>query len=401
MDDRVVINGVTYSGGNMDYENPYFRTDSGLYSVVESIFQETMRREGTFVIDYWTGEKYQCFFRRNKDTNQTNDNISIYYPIENGIHPGSLITYYGRTYLVLNQESLENRVYHRSDGLNADVMLSTYNKDTGEEINLPCFAYDLTGETPDKSDIMSVISGNCELMTGINEMSQKLKPNLEFTAMGNHYKIVAVSYKTGICRITAQIILELSDQPVYALKINAAETYTQGDAAKLTASAAVDDSPIANPTLKWTSSDPAIVTVTEDGNALFAGVGTCAISCYWKEHNITETTYVKVISVPVPVDWKCEIIGSDTINTNSDGEYIAKFYQADGTSEDISVTPIWSLDAPSAISKSVSISSQSGNTVTVKVASGSSLIGNTFGLILTDSSGQYHATKTIRIKSWF
>lgn len=67
MDDRVVINGVTYSGANMDYENPYFRTDSGLYSVVESIFHDTMRREGTFVTDYWTGEKYQCFFRRNKD----------------------------------------------------------------------------------------------------------------------------------------------------------------------------------------------------------------------------------------------------------------------------------------------------------------------------------------------
>lgn len=71
MDDRVVINGKTYSGGNMDYENPYFRTDSGLYSVVESIFYETMHREGTVVKDYWTDEEYRCFFRRNKDTNQT------------------------------------------------------------------------------------------------------------------------------------------------------------------------------------------------------------------------------------------------------------------------------------------------------------------------------------------
>lgn len=401
MDDRVVINGVTYSGGNMNYENPYFRTDSGLYSVVESIFQDTMRREGTVVKDYWTGEDYQCFFRRNKDTNQTNDNITIFYPVESGIRPGSIIEKYGKLFLVLNQESVENRVYHRSDGINSDIMISTYDKDTMEEINVPAFPYDLTGETPNKSDIMSVIAGNVELMTGDNDMSRKLRVNQEFVEMGNKWKIVAVSFKSGICRITAQIILELSDQPVYALKINVADTYTQGDAVKLTASATVDDSPIANPTLTWTSSDPAIVTVTEGGNALFAGVGTCAISCYWKEHNITETTYVEVISIPVPVDWKCEIIGSDTINTNSDGEYIAKFYQADGTSEDFSATPIWSLDVPSAISKSVSISSQSGNTVTVKVASGSSLIGNTFGLILTDSSGQYHATKTIRIKSWF
>lgn len=400
MDDRVVINGTTYSGANMDYENPYFRTDSGLYSVVESIFHETMHREGTVVKDYWTGEDYKCFFRRNKDTNQTNDNISIYYPIENGIHPGSLITYYGKTYLVLNQESLENRVYHRSDGLNADVMLSTYNKETGEEINVPCFAYDLTGETPDKSDMMSVISGNCELMTGINEMSMKLKPNLEFTAMGNHYKIVAVSYKTGICRITSQIILELSNQPVYALKIEADETYTQGDAVKLFAAATVDDGPISNPTLTWSSSDPAVATVTEDGNVLFAGVGTCAISCHWKEHNITDTVYVEVVDVPIEVEWKCEIDGDDSIITGTSETYTAKFYQADGKTEDTTISPIWSLDVPSAIRNSVSITGQSGKTITLKASSGTAAVGKDFGLNLTDSSGQYHATKTIRIRSW-
>lgn len=215
-------------------------------------------------------------------------------------------------------------------------------------------------------------------MTGINEMSKKLRPNLEFTAMGNHYKIVAVSYRAGICRITAQIILELNNQPVYALKINADETYTQGNAVKLTASATVDDGPIANPTLRWTSSDPSIVTVTEDGNALFVGVGTCAISCHWKEHDITKVAYVEVIPVPVPVDWKCEITGSDTINTNWDEEYTAKFYQADGITEDTSVTPVWSLEVPSAISRSVSISDKSGNTVTIKVGRGSSLVDKSF-----------------------
>lgn len=67
MEDKVVINGVTYSGQNRDYENPYFRTDSGLYSVVEAMFKESMHREGVDVVDYWTGEKYRCFFRRNKD----------------------------------------------------------------------------------------------------------------------------------------------------------------------------------------------------------------------------------------------------------------------------------------------------------------------------------------------
>lgn len=158
---------------------------------------------------------------------------------------------------------------------------------------------------------------------------------------------------------------------------------------------------LSNATLTWTSSNSEIVTVTEDGNALFTGVGTCAISCHWEEHDITETVYVEVISEPVVVDYRCEISGNDTMNTGTSGNYIAKFYQADGTTEDKAITPIWSLDIPSEISNSVSITGQSGNTVTIKVSSGSAAVGKSFGLDLTDASGQYHTTKAIKITSWF
>lgn len=44
-----------------------YRTDHDLYSVVRSQFYTYLTREGTTVKDYWTGEEYQCFFRRNKD----------------------------------------------------------------------------------------------------------------------------------------------------------------------------------------------------------------------------------------------------------------------------------------------------------------------------------------------
>lgn len=44
-----------------------YRTDHNLYSVVRSQFYTHLAREGTTVKDYWTGEEYRCFFRRNKD----------------------------------------------------------------------------------------------------------------------------------------------------------------------------------------------------------------------------------------------------------------------------------------------------------------------------------------------
>lgn len=399
MEDKVVINGIEYSDENRNYPNPYYMTDHGLYSVAREQYLDYLQREGTVVEDYWTSEKYHCFFRRNKDTNQTNDNISIYYPVGNGIQPGSLITYYGKTYLILNQESLENKVYHRSDGLNADVMLSTYNKATHEDINLPCFAYDLTSITPETSDIMSAINGHVELMTGDNEMSRKLGINCEFYAMGNWYSVGSINFKTGIARIGASIILAPSDPVIFDLKIEAEGTYTLGDSVKLNAVATADDTPLPNATLIWTSSNPDIVTVTEDGNALFTGLGSCAISCYWKEHDITDTVHIEVVEASTEL--KCEITGRDSIYTGSSATYTAKFYQKDGVNEDTTITPVWSLDVSSAIKNSVSITSQSGKDVTVTVSNGGyGLVGNSFGLNLTDASEQYHDTKTINISSW-
>lgn len=401
----VTIDGVTYYGngnGGKDYPNPYYKTDHGLYNVVESQFCDYLQREGAVVTDYWTGEEYRCFFRRNKDTNQTNDNISVYYPVGNGINPGTVINYYGKRYLILNQESLENRVYHRSDGINADIMVSTYNKTTGEEICVPAFAYDMTGSLVRRGSgdiMMAITAGDTEFMTGDNELSRKLAIDCEFEALGCYFKIVNVNYKTGICRIQASITQRV-DNPIYKLEIDANETYTQGDAVKLTAKPTINDGPVANPTLIWTSSNPDIVTIDDAGNALFAGVGTCAISCYWKEHDIIDTVYVEVVAIPVVHTYVCEIDGYDAISLGSTEDYVAIFYQADGVTEDATIAPIWSLDLPSDLKGKVTIT-ESGNTATVRVPSGSSMVGRTFGLNLTDESGNYHATITIRIKSWF
>lgn len=395
----VTIDGVTYYGngsGGKDYPNPYYKTDHDLYSVTKAQFYDYLQREGTIVTDYWTGDKYRCFFRRNKDTNQTNDNISVYYPTENGINPGTIIVYYGKRYLILNQESLENRVYHRSDGINADITIQTYNPKIGEEICLPAFAYDMTGSLVKNGDIMTVTSGDTEFMTGDNELSRKLAIDCEFEALGCYYKIVNVNRKTGITRIQASIT-QRHKEHVYDLQIKADETYTQGNAVKMVAEPTIDGGPVANPTLIWSSSNPEIVTIDENGNALFIGVGVCAISCYWKEHDVTATVHVTVVGVPVALE--CKIDGPDSMYMTDNTVYTARFYLADGVTEDATITPIWSLDLPSGLAGKVRIKSQSGNAVTIYADSGTH--GKDIGLVLAESSGVYNATKTIRIKSWF
>ncbi len=376
-----------------------YRTDHDLYSVVRSQFYTYLAREGTTVKDYWTGEEYQCFFRRNKDTNQTNDNISIYYEVGNGLHPGAIITHYDKRFLILNEESVENRIYHRSDGINSDIMLTTYDKETMREISIPVFAYDLTGTTPDKSDMMSVIAGNVELMTGDNEISRLLKVNQEFCEMGNWYTIVSVNFKTGICRVEASVIQGPSNPMKYELKIDGETTYMFGDTVNLAVTATLDGNPIVNPTLSWASSDPTVISVTEDGTATCVGTGTCALICHWKEHNVADTIQIEVLAEPEPV-YNCEINGADKIYLGKTNTYTAKFYQIDGVIEDTTIAPVWSLDLPSELKGKVTVANQSGDAISVKVPSSSSLLGLTFNLNLTDSSGNYQTTKTIKIVSF-
>ena len=373
-----------------ELENPYYKTAHEAYSVAREQFLDYLQREGTTIEDYWTGDKYRCFFRRNKDTNQTNANVSLFYPIGENIHPGSIIKHYDETYLVLNKETVENRAYHRCDAINADVMLSTYNPQTGEDI--PCFAYDLTSTIPTQADSHTFleINGNVEMMTGDNDVVRKLCIGYEFNAMGNWYSIVSINYKTGITRIVASVIVAPSNQPDRSLSINMDGSYTQGTETQLHATALFGEQIVNNATLEWTSSDSEIVTVTTDGYAKFVGDGACYVTCTWKEHNISDTAYVQVDAVPVEL--VCTITGKDSITSSGSATYTARFYLEDGQTEDASITPVWSLSVPDAIKNLISISAQSGNTITIKVGS--------IGLELTDMSGQYRASKTIALTSW-
>lgn len=254
--------------------NQYYKTNHDAYNVVSSQFYDYLQREGVTVKDYWTGEEYLCFFRRNKDTNQTNDNISLYYPVGVGIHEGTTITYGDTPYVILNQESLENHIYHRSNGIRADVMLNTYSD--GMELNIPTFAYDLTSAQPTANNVISLVSGNSELMTGDNEWSRQLTLDSQFTAMGGVFKIVNLNYKSGIARISTSRVAGSVTPIEYSIKINSESKYSVGSAVKIDVTASRTEGTVKNPTLKWSVSDPAIATVNSDGTILFVNEGTVA-----------------------------------------------------------------------------------------------------------------------------
>lgn len=374
--------------------NQYYKTNHDAYNVVSSQFYDYLQREGVTVKDYWTGEEYLCFFRRNKDTNQTNDNISLYYPVGVGIHEGTTITYGDTPYVILNQESLENHIYHRSDGIRADVMLNTYSD--GMELNIPTFAYDLTSAQPTANNVISLVSGNSELMTGDNEWSRQLTLDSQFTAMGGVFKIVNLNYKSGIARISTSRVAGSVTPIEYSIKINSESKYSVGSAVKIDVTASRTEGTVKNPTLKWSVSDPAIATVNSDGTILFVNEGTVAISCLWVEHGCTDTITVEVVDPSV--NYVCAISGRDTLKESTYRVYTATFYNSDGTVND-DIVPVWSLTVPEAISGKVKISEADGNTVKVTAESGTN--GYIVTLHLTDTDGLYAASKEIEITGIF
>ena len=164
----------------------------------------------------------------------------------------------------------------------------------------------------------------------------------------------------------------------------------------LQANALFGEQPVYNARLKWTSSDPEVVSVTNDGHASFVSEGSCYINCTWIEHNIKANAFVRV--VVEPTELVCAITGRDSIASPGSATYTATFYLAEGYTEDTTIAPVWSLSVPDELKSLVSISAQSGNTVTIRVGNGA--YGKSIGLELTDEDGLYHAVKTISLMSW-
>lgn len=176
-----------------------------MYTPLESIFDDTMKREGKTVSVRTSGEKFQGFMRRNDDGNNFENRVTLFYSISAPVKQGNIITYGKKKYILVNQETEENHCYYKSSALACNGVISLNN---GMITDIPCYAYDINSPLVSTGQMISVINGSMEFITEHNALSDQLDINDTFNEFGRTFKISNVYYKDGILHIAAKVTID-------------------------------------------------------------------------------------------------------------------------------------------------------------------------------------------------
>lgn len=304
-----------------------------MYNTAYCAFSDALKREGRVITAYSDNTPYNVIFRRNNDTNQLKNRLTIFYSADCGIHAGQMLTYGNKHFLALNQETPENNVYYKSNLIETNAVIHAIIN--SNEIDMPVYAYDIADGLTEKSNVMSLISGNIHIIAEPNSIIKSLAISNEFDTVGRHWKIDNIISKDNVIHLYCEIAQTISH--TYSVTIIANDTYHHGESAQLTAVAKQDDTIVNNIPFVWTSSDTSLATVDNTGLVNFLADGNVTITATWESQNVTGT---KTIAITEPDAYSLSITADDTYSTSDTPTLIATA-QKNGTA-DSTATITWS-----------------------------------------------------------
>lgn len=369
-----------------------------MYDILTSQFNEALTREGNTITSSTGDKSYRCVFRKNSDKNNSDNRLTIFYPATENIAQGQLLKFKDNYFLSLNQETIENEVYKKSDLLQVNTEIHTIT--SGYELYIRAYAEDLSSVGITGNSTISVVGGNISFIAQDDTNSRRLAIDATFTALGGTWKITNVYYKCGLCYIFTSRTANSTANPTYALSITGGDTCTMTESTQMTATATITDSgtttTILNPTIEWTSSDANVATVSSTGLVTGVSAGTATITAHWVEHDVTATKDITIKS-NVVITYTATITpsGSTTIRTGTAKLFTAAF--TDSTGAAANLTPVWTLDLPAAVTGNVTMTYPDANTARVAVANNEDICGYTFTLTLKDSNNLCSASVSVEI----
>lgn len=156
-----------------------------------NMFNKSMEREHQTVIVHYTGETFDCFFRKSNDNTNQKDTMIMYYYSDAPVNVGTLISFRGKTFLVLNKETTENDIYCKSAIIKTTGKINTHNLAV---LDLPVYNESINNANASVTTHITVIDGNVNLLTEDNEISRQLKVNDLFNEFGRTWKISNLFY---------------------------------------------------------------------------------------------------------------------------------------------------------------------------------------------------------------
>jgi hypothetical protein len=173
------------------------------------------------------------------------------------------------------------------------------------------------------------------------------------------------------------------------------------DILQLNCTATDNGSPFENPAITFTSSDPNVVSVDNEGRAMGIEVGQATITAKLTYHSsITDTIQITTVET-FTHNYSISITGNPTIKVGQNASYSSQIY--DNGTEVFDQSVQWSLrNQDNSTPIMGSITASTGNSATVKAGSSSSYYNNYMVLsasLMSDSAIMLE--KLIQIKSLF
>ena len=303
-----------------------------MYDTLSSAFTDALNREGKVITAYSDNTPYNVIFRRNKDTNQLADKLTIFYPYDCGIHAGQLLTYGNKHFLTINQETPENTVYYKSNIIETNAII--HSVIGSNEINIPVYAYDIADGLAQSNNVISLVNGNIHIIAEPNSIIDSLQINNEFDTCGRHWKIDNIISKDNVIHLYCEVYATTAH--TYTVTVTANDSYHRGESAQLTAVAKQDDTVVNNIPFVWTSSNTSLATVDNTGLVNFLADGNVIITATWTSQNVSGT---KTIAITEPDTYSLSITANDSYTT-ADTPTLTATAQKNGTT-DSTATITW------------------------------------------------------------
>lgn len=365
-----------------------------MYDPLQSVFEDTMVREGKELTTYSTNKSFNAFFRRNNDNNDVIDRITIYYKSTAPVRQGSLIRYGRNIYLALTQETEENECYLKSSCVKCNGIVTT---NTGTVSDVPIYAYEMRGSIVSENLNLSVIDGKMEMITEDFERSRKLKINDRINVFGRTFEIQNIYYKDGMTHLRCDIVAD--EKPIENLRIDVsgldALAYKVGDTLTLKATLYANNK-VSVGTIVWESTDLEIATIgKDDGKVVFLKDGSVTFKCRWVEKDYVHATDTITVA-PVPTDtFTAKISGKTELKVGFERRYTATLHKATG--EEVPGTWEFIHDFVPENKLKMTVS---GNVATLSIED-EKYIGNQFTLTARETTHDVSATMTITVASIF
>lgn len=304
-----------------------------MYSPLESVYEETMRREGKNLTIYSSGIKFKAFFRIRNDYENQRETIIIYYDVTAPVHSGTLIMIDNKVFLALNKETVENDVYYKSTLIRCNGI---YNDNHGVISNIPFYSNNMKSSLAIGNNVITTLNGNIELLTEENSISKQIKIDQYFNEFGRTFKVTNIYIIDGIVHVIGEVYSDMEPEIIYSIKINGVpDTYIEPNITiQLSAIPYINGSTTTGATFNWISADNSIAIVDNTGKVTSLSDGTVKISVTWIEKDICEFVYITVADENVPPvhKYKYSITGNTNLKYRYKRTYTLSVTDDDGNS---------------------------------------------------------------------